>query len=156
MNHVTSAKRALKELLIVQLPGKLAAADSSEGDGVQTPVPAEIHTADMKQLGAYPAIEMWASRSRPTADSLSQVYQHTIVVSFTLTGDDEERLTLMVERYMWAIRHVCRDTVLAPPVGTGPIDSGSEEYTLVGSGRAGFDEPFVKGGFIELFVTTVE
>jgi hypothetical protein len=156
MNHVTQAKRALKALLIDRLPGKLLQADLEAADGVKTPVPYETHTTDKNGLGGFPAIEIIATSSSPKTDSYAQVYENRVVVGFTLAGDDEETLSVQVERYMWAIRKIARDTLLAPDAIVGPIDSAGEQYTPLDNRPSGVEFPFVKGGYIELLMTTVE
>lgn len=156
MNHITQAKRALRDLLIERLPLKLQLADGQCGDGIKTPVPAKVHTTDKADLEDYPALELIVTSSQSMRDSTAQVYKHNVVIGFTLVGDDEETLTAQDERYMWALRQVCRDTLFDPPIGTGPIDTGGEQYTPLAQRPQGLESPFVKGGYIEVFVTTVE
>jgi hypothetical protein len=157
MVHVTQAKRSLTALLARGLPALLLFADAEANDGITTPPPYEIFTTDKQSLNGYPSIEIIATNSASTVDSHAQVYRHRVVVSFTITGDDEEVLTAHVERYMWAIRHLARDTEFDVPAITGPIDTGGEQYSpLDRRTSAGVEMPFVKAGFIELLVTTVE
>lgn len=157
MVHVTQVKRALKALLLAELPMKLQIADLAANDGIRTPVPFEIYTCDKQALDGFPAIELVATNSSPRVDSFAQVYEHRIAIGFTLAGDDEDTITTHVERYMWAIRHVCRDTLMrGPETPTGPIDTGAEQYTPLDRTAGRVEEPFVKGGFIEALIQTVE
>lgn len=155
MDHVTQAKIKLRQLFLDELPLKLQQGDLEASDGVTTPPPYEIARTDKETFNGFPAIELVATGSNSITDSSAQVYRHRVVAQFTLTGDDEETLTVQVERYMWAIRQVARNSRVSPPPW-GPVDSGSEEYTLVEQRPTGLEVPFVKGGFIELFVETVE
>lgn len=154
--HVTAAKRALKALLEDRLPALLAQADLDENDGVTTPPPAEIHRSDVSAAGDYPAIELIATNSQALGDSNAQVMKHRVAVGVSVAGDDEETMTAQLERYLWAIRRIARDTVLAPDSVSGPIDSGDEQYSPLGALDNDLERPFVKAGFIELFLTTVE
>ena len=156
LTHVTSAKIALKALLEAQLPIVLAQADADADDGVTTPLPYEINRSDKTAAGGYPAIELIATGSIPQQDSFAQIMRHRVAVGVTVTGDDQETLTVWVERYLWAIRRIARDSLLAPTSLTGPIDSGVEEYSPLGSMDRSTENPFVKAGYIELFLTTVE
>lgn len=154
MNAVTQVKRTLQALLEDRLPAMLQQGDSEADDGVTTPPPAEFHRTDVQGLGAFPAIELLASPSVPQGNSYAQILRHRVMVGVTLVGDDEETLTVQVERYVWAIRRVARDTALAPGCPTGPIDTGKEAYTPMV--KRDVEIPFVKGGWIELFIDTVE
>lgn len=156
MNHVTQAKRLLKALLLARLPAVLVQADTESGDGVTTPPPYEAHTTDKLTLGGYPSLQLICTNSRRTRDSSAKVYEHRVVVSFTLTADDEERLTVQVERYMWAIRTIADETQNRPDEPIGVIDTGEEQYSLLDNRPVGVEEPFVKGGWLELRLTTVE
>jgi hypothetical protein len=162
VNHVSQVKVALKAYLTAYLPDKLREADAAaepwaSGDQeIRTPPPAIIHRTDKGDLEDYPAIELIALSARPVVDSFAEVYRHRLVIGFTLTGDDEQTLTTWTERYMWAIRRLMRDLVLDPPIGTGPIETGEEQYSLVTHVPKGLETPFVKGGFIEIFAKTLE
>lgn len=156
MNHVTQAKRKLKELLIAALPAKLQLADAARADGLQTPIPYRVHTTDKWGLEGYPALELIVSDSSPQGNTLAQVYRHRIVIGITVGGDEEEKITAWIETYMWAIRQVARDTHLTPIEGTAPLDTGGEQYSPLQKPEETVPEPFVKGAFIEVFVTTVE
>lgn len=161
---VTQGKRALKALLAARLPEVLAMADAADpirdedqGDdavAIATPPPEKIHRTDKAEISTYPTIELIASSASPQADSYAQQLRHRIVVGITLAGSIEQVLTDQVERYVWAVRRIARD-VAPDDVACGPIDSGSEEYTPVGQSRDSI-QPFVKGGFLELFLTTIE
>jgi hypothetical protein len=153
MQSVTQVKRALKAALADRLPFFLQRADLDAADGVITPVPYVIYTTEKWELAGFPAIEITVISSRPTQDSHAQVMEHRVPVAFTLTGDDEETLTIQVERYMWAVRQVVRDLLLAPDSLCGPIDVGDETYTPLDN--KGTERVFVKGGWVELRVTTV-
>lgn len=156
MFHVTQAKRKLRELFLTQLPLKLVAADGAAGDGIFTPPPYEIYLTDKVDIGGMPSLELIVSDSSPQADSFAQVYRHRIVVGVSVGGDTEETVTTQVERYIWSLRAVCRDTHLTPIEGTGPVDTGGEQYTPLAQRPETVEYPFVKGAFIEVFVTTVE
>jgi hypothetical protein len=156
MIHVTQVKRALRTLLIEQLPIVLQIADISAHDGVTTPVPVSVFTSEKYAAEGYPSLELIATSSKARSNSAAQMVEHSVVVGFTLTGDDEERLTVQVERYMWAIRQIARDTLFQPEPPTGPIDTIGEQYTPLLNKPAGVESPFVKGGFLNLLITTVE
>lgn len=156
MFHVTQAKRKLKQLLLDRLPTELQAADLLAGDGVTTPPPYEVHTTDKADLGGLPSLELIVTDSSPTADSFAQIYRHRVVIGVTVGGDDEERLSVQIERYLWVLRKIARDTHLTPVEGTGPLDTGGEQYTPLQQRPETVESPFVKGAFIEVFVTTVE
>ena len=134
----------------------LLRADLEAADGIHTPPPYEIHTTDKDSLNGFPAMEIIATSSGSKSDSYAQIYEHRVAVGFTLVGDDEEVLTTQVERYMWAVRHIARDTLTAPDAIVGPIDAGGEQYTPLGNRPTGVEFPFVKAGYIELLMTTVE
>lgn len=156
MQHVTQAKRLLKQLLWTRLPVVLAQADTDAADSVTTPPPYEIHTTDKEALGGYPALEIICTNSRRKNDSWAKVYEHRVVVGFTLTGDDEECLTVQVERYMWSIRFVADETQQRPDEPIGTVDAQTEQYSLLDNQPTGVEHPFVKGGWIELLMTTAE
>lgn len=156
MFHVTQAKRKLKELLAAQLPPKLSFADAAVGDGITTPKPFEIFTTDKFALEGHPSLELIVTDSTPQIDTIAQIYQHRIVCGITVGGDDEETLSVWLERYLWCIRSIARDTILTPVEGTGPVNTGGEQYTPLQQRPETVESPFVKGAFIELFVTTVE
>lgn len=156
MFHVTQAKRKLKQLLLDRMALELQAADLMSADGVTTPPPYEIHTTDKGDLGGLPSLELIVESSSPTVDSFAQMYRHRVVIGVTVGGDTEETLSVQVERYLWVLRKIARDTHLVPVEGTAPIDTGGEQYTPLQRRPETVESPFVKGGFIEVFVTTVE
>jgi hypothetical protein len=155
VDHITQGKRKLKALILERFENKAAQADADANDGVTTPFPAKIYTTEKMSVDDYPAIEMVPDESNPQGESLVEMYRHRIVVGFTLVGDDEETLTTQVERYMWVLRHLMRDTHVIPdPIG--PVDTGTEKYELMQQTPPGMEIPFVKGGVIEVFYTTIE
>jgi hypothetical protein len=154
--HVTHVKRKLKQFLLDQLPLILQRADLESGDGVTTPVPYEIYTTDKADIGGMPSLELIVTDSTPVVDSFAKVYRHRIVIGVTVGGDDEERNTVWVERYIWCLRELFRDEALTPVEGTGPVDTGGEQYTPLQQRPETVETPFVKGAFIEVFVKTVE
>lgn len=156
MYHVTQVKQNLKTLLVANMPAMLAHADLQAGDGYDTPVPVRVWTTAKADLEDYPAIEIVVTDSRPQYDTDAQVMRHRLVVGFTLIGDDELRLQAWTERYMWALRHVIRGTLLEPPTGTADMDTGGEQYTPMLQRPAGLEAVFVTGGFLEVIVQTVE
>lgn len=156
MNHVTQAKRKLRQRLLDELPQRLADADAEGGDGVTTPPPYEIHTTDKYEIGGLPSIQMIVTNSSPTTNSFAQVYRHRIVIGVTCGGDHEEAIATQVERYLWVLRQIVRDLHITPIEGTGPVDTGGEQYTPLQQRPQTTESPFVKGCFIEVFVTTVE
>jgi hypothetical protein len=156
MYHVTQVKTAIKDFLAEHLPPKLAEADTEAADGVETPPPSTIWCTAKQDLESYPSIEIIVTDSRAQMDTMAQVMRHRLVVGFTILGDDEQTLTTQVERYMWAIRQVLRDTQLDPPYGTASLDTGGEQYTPMLQRPQGLEATFVTGGFIEVIVQTVE
>jgi len=156
MFHITQAKRKLKERLLTELPGRLSNADAIAADGVSTPVPFEIHTTDKVDLGGLPSLELIVTDSSPQANSFAQIYRHRLVVGVSVGGDTEETISTQIERYLWCLRQIIRDTALTPIEGTGPLETGGEQYTPLQQRPETVESPFVKGAFIEVFVTTVE
>lgn len=156
MNHITQAKFKLKQRLLDQLPGLLSAADAAAGDGVTTTVPYEVHTTDKADLGGLPSLELIVTDSTPMVDSFARIYKHRLVIGVSIGGDTEETVAVQIERYLWCLRQVCRDTHVTPIEGTAPLDTGGEQYTPLQYRPETVELPFVKGAFIEVFVTTVE
>lgn len=156
MFHITQAKRKLKKRLLDELPGRLLQADGVAGDGVQTPVPYEIHTTDKVDLGGLPSLELIVTDSTPTVDSFARITRHRVVCGVSVGGDDEETISVQLERYIWCIRSIFRDQHLTPIEGTGPITTGGEQYTPLQQRPETVEFPLVKGAFIEVYVTTVE
>ncbi len=153
IQSVTQVKAAIRDVLREHLPAMLQRADVEAGDGISTPVPYVIYTTEKWELSGFPAIEITVISSRPTQDSHAQVMEHRIPVAMTLTGDDEETLTVHVERYVWAVRQVLRDRLLTDESHCAPIDVGAETYTPLDN--KGTERAFVRGAWVELLVTTV-
>lgn len=157
MFHITQAKRKLKELIQTALPLMLARADGESGDGVSTTLPISIFTTEKNDLGELPALEIIVTDSTPQGEpAYAQIYRHRVVVGVSVGGDDEETIAVMVERYIWALRQVFRNVALVPIEGTGPVDTGGEQYTPLQQRPETVENPFVKGAFLEVFITTVE
>jgi hypothetical protein len=156
VNHITQAKKKLRQRLLDELPWRLTAADTLAADGVTTPPPYEIHTTDKYDIGGVPSIQMIVTNSNPTKNTFAQIYRHRIVIGVTCGGDHEETLATQVERYLWVLREIVRDLHITPIEGTGPTDTGGEQYTPLQQRPQTAESPFVKGCFIEVFVTTVE
>lgn len=156
MNHITQAKAKLRQRLLNELPGRLAAADGAAGDGIHTPVPYEIFTTDKVDIGGMPSLELIVTDSSPTVNSFAQVYRHRVVCGVTVGGDTEEETAIRLERYIWCLRQAMRDLNVTPVEGTGPVDTGGEQYTPLQQRPETVEYPFVKGAFLEVFVTTVE
>lgn len=154
--HITQAKVKLRQRLLDELPLKLAQADGYAGDGIVTPPPAEIHTTDKADIGALPSLEIIVTDSSPTVNSFAQITRHRVVVGVSIGGDTEQTITTQLERYMWALRHIIRDLHVTPIEGTAPVDTGGEQYTPLMQRPETVETPFVKGAFIEVFLTTVE
>jgi len=154
--HITQAKRKLKQRLLDELPVVLAQADAAANDGITTPVPYEIWTTDKVELGGLPSLELIVTDSTPMVDSFSRIYRHRLVCGVSVGGDDEETLAAQIERYLWCLRQIFRDMAVTPIEGTGPVDTGGEQYTPLQQRPETVESPFVKGAFIEVFVTTVE
>lgn len=156
MQHVTQVKRAIKTLLIEHLPAKLDQADEEADDGVTTPHPHVVYTSEKQGIEGFPSIEIQAIRSSPNGDSFAQVYKHQLTLVITVNGDDEEKLATFAERYIWAIRQLCHDTLMAdydgPP--TGPLTVGEEGYAFANE-PGGVELPFVVGAFMFVTATTV-
>ena len=163
MFHITQAKRTLKQWILDALPLQLAAADAMSADGVRTPPPYEVYLTDKHDLGGYPSIEIIVTDSTPApGQSFAQIYRHRLVVGVTVGGDDEETISTQVERYIWCLRQVFTSGGLAnndgvsPPDGIAPVDVGGEQYTPLQQRPETVESPFVKGVFLEVFITTVE
>jgi hypothetical protein len=156
MFHITQAKQKLKDRLVADLPGRLAQADAEAGDGVVTPPPYEIHTTDKADLGGLPSLELIVTDSNPQANSYAQIYKHRLVIGVSVGGDIEEHISTQIERYVWCLRAIVRDLALTPIEGTAALDTGGEQYTPLFQRPETVEHPFVKGCFLEVFVTTVE
>jgi hypothetical protein len=156
MHHVTQAKRKIKTFLVTYLPAMLANADAIRADGIVTPMPYEVHTTDKADLGGLPSLEVFVTDSGTTKNTFAQIYRHRLVIGVSVGGDTEETLAVQVETYMWCLRQLFRDAALVPVLGTGPVDTGGEQYTPLQQRPGTVENPFVKGAFIEIFVTTVE
>jgi hypothetical protein len=154
--HITQAKRKIRQRILDQIPSVLAGADAAAADGIVTPPPYEVHTTDKADLGGLPSLELIVTDSTPTVDSFSQIFRHRLVIGVTVGGDDEETMSIQLERYMWALRKIARDTHLVPVEGTAPLDTGGEQYTPLQQRPETVENPLVKGAFLEVFVTTVE
>lgn len=151
--HITTAKRAMLALLEADLPHRLTQADLLADDGVTTVAPAYYYETRKEIPDGFPSLEAISSASAPVVDETeAEIYRHRIIIGFRYGGDDERALQTQVERVMWAVRHLLRDQA-EPPLGT--IDTGNEEYTMLPR-PPGFEVPFVVGGFLEAFLTTVE
>jgi len=156
MTHITQVKRALKELLRNDLPLKLQLGDLEASDGVSTPRPAVFYTSDKQNPEDYPCVEIISEGSRRSPANGVQIMVHRVLVAVTVAGDDEERLGVHVERYIWAVRQVANDTLLGSETPTGPIETLEERYSMVAPRPQGFEQPFVRGGYIALELTSVE
>lgn len=156
MYHITQAKRKLKTRLQEQLPSVLAEADGVAADGVVTPIPFEIHTTDKADLGGLPSLELIVTDSTPQVNSYSRIYRHRLVIGVSCGSDKEEVTSVQLERYMWSIRRVIRDLDITPIEGTSAADTGGEQYSPLQQRPESVENPFVKGAFIEVFITTVE
>jgi hypothetical protein len=142
--------------LLDELPGRLAEADAAGADGVRTPIPYEIHTTDKADLGGLPSLELIATDSTTQLNSFAQIYRHRVVIGVSVGGDDEETIAIQLERYMWCLRQIVRDLHLTPIEGTGPVDTGAEQYTPLMQRPETVELPFVKGAWLEVYITTVE
>src|ERR1041384_6904801 len=142
MSHITQAKRALQALLQEQLPAWLSRGDALANDGVTSDPPAGIYLADREALAISPALELVVTSSTPAPDSSAQLMEPRLAIGFTLAGSDISVLAVQAERYMWALRHVCRDTLLAPDCPTGPIETGAEQYTPLDRNAGNVESPF--------------
>jgi hypothetical protein len=154
--HITQAKRKLRDRLWAELPSRLIAADLASGDDIKTTPPYEIHTTDKADLGGMPSLELIVTDSSPTKNSYAQIYRHRVVIGVSVAGDTEETTSVQVERYLWCLRQIVRDLHLVPIEGTGPVDTGGEQYTPLQQRPGNVETPFVRGAFIEVYVTTVE
>ena len=47
----------------------------------------------------------------------------------------EETISAQVERYLWCLRAIMRDLHITPIEGTGPVDTGGEQYTPLHNGQ---------------------
>lgn len=161
MESVTQAKRWLKTTLIAELPLWLQRGDQLAGDGVVTPPPRDVNTTDKSLLADYPGIEIMPQEDDPQGVDASGIYlRHRVMVSVTVAGDDEETLATQVERYIWALRGIAFNTLVTPDPtmsgGGGPIECGRSAYTQNVPKPEGIEVPFVKGGFLEMFLPTVQ
>ena len=99
--------------------------------------------------------------SHKVPDSTVDEYQHRLAITVTLGGDDEETITTQLERYLWVLRkfgqdHIDRD-MPDPEDAVDLIICGDESYMpLVRGQGTGTENPFLKGAYLEFFVTTIE
>lgn len=158
--HITQAKRIIKQRLLDELPSWITQATNAIGDDVPLPTPIvfEVWLTDKADIGGPPSIEIIVTDSVATSDSYAQVYRHRLVIGITIGGDNEEYITTLLERYLWAVRQTLRDAILFPPEHpqTAPVELGGEQYSPLVERPGTVESPFVKGAFIEVFVTTVE
>jgi hypothetical protein len=154
----TAAKARLKARLEAELPAVLEEADALAGDGITTPPPYAIYTHEKTTLDGFPSIEMVLQASDKTLDSTLDVYRHRVLVAVTIASDDEGAMTLLLERYLWALRQFGKDRADDRPTPSDvvdPIFCGREQYSPIVHGAAtGVEFPWVKGGFIEMAITT--
>lgn len=161
MNTITQAKRRLKARLDTHMAALLAAADVEADDEVTTTPPCGVFTRETFGTQEYPCIEMVMQGSHKVPDSTADEYQHRLAITVTLGGDDEETITTQLERYLWVLRkfgqdHIDRD-MPDPEDAVDLIICGDESYMpLVRGSGTGVESPWLKGGWIEFFVTTIE
>lgn len=162
LETVTQVKRALIVLFQARLREKLDRYDAAHDDGVITASPAVYYDCEKKIVESYPSVEVFPTAAAPSGgESYVHIYRNRFVIGFRYAGDDEVALQRQAEALMWALRHVARDTHLettdedGDAQSLGAVDTGNEEFTMLPT-PPGFEVPFVKGGYIEMFVTTVE
>lgn len=153
--NVTTLRRALKAALDEHLAGMLARLDEAFEDGVTTPSPGAIYPSERTALMQYPAVEIAVQSSSPQGDSVLQRYQHRLVFVVTVAGVDEDVMTTTVERYVLAIRLLLIDEVIRIPAAAGPVTPGTEDYSMLVRAAHGLSAPFVKGGSIEMYASTL-
>ena len=154
--RVTLIKRGIRDKLIAELPSQLLLADSIAADGITTPMPAEVVTTDRTELNGLPSLMVLVTTSSPVPNTSSQTYRHRCVVGITVGADDEDNVTALIERYVWATRRVLRTNYLPAKHLAGPIDTGEESYSPLLQQPDTIEFPFVKGAYIEVFVTSYE
>lgn len=162
MNHVSQAKARLKARLETHLATVLAAADTEADDGFVTPPPMTILTHPSMGTNDYPVIEMVVQNSRKRVDSVTDDYEHRVMLAVTVAGSDEETIICNLERYIWALRkfgadHMDRGDMPDPEAVVDVIVCGNEAYTPLLRGKeTGIEHPFVQGCFLEMLITTIE
>jgi len=139
----------------------LATADAEANDGVITPPLRGVFTNETAGTQEYPCIEMVVQGSDKIVDSVADEYRHQVAITITLGGDDEFTMTRQLERYLWVLRkfgqdHIDRD-MPDPEDAVDVIICGNESYMpLVRGVGTGVESPFVKGCYVECFITTIE
>jgi hypothetical protein len=166
IQSATQAKARLKKRLDAGLAAVLARGDSEAADGITTPPPFAILDTEKQSLDGYPTIELIGQNGTKAADSTVDLIKWRIVAAITVAGDDERTITVWSERYTWAIRQFSSDKAdlgaeannpALAGVEFDPVITGNEQFSPIVHGRAtGVEFPFVRGAFLELFVTTAE
>lgn len=129
-------------------------------DGLVVPPLRSVKRAELKQVTDLPAAEIQGVRSIPLGDGpWTSSYEHITAVRFFVSGDDEERITEVVERYVLASRRFFSqapgDEMRLAAWLPGSTVAGLEDYDPIMQLKD--PEPtLVKVGLIELHTRTVQ
>lgn len=157
---IGTVKDALKTLTIgPDFERELVAVEARFADGLTLPrIPAsEVRTSEREGVPAqFPTLEIVGESSDPDVQvDYADSYGHQLAAIFWATGDDEETVTKIVERYLLAFRRMVRNEALMPMIGCRPVVRGREQYGVVGR-KPGVSNVFVKAGSISFTVATIE
>ena len=147
---VDDVKLAVRSILAgPALTLALRRVEREKADGLELPSPVEFFTSGKQQLGATPACELISLPSTQVSDDL----RHHIVIAWTLTDSDEERLDQMVTRYLTATAYAVmsnRGGSLMPDV-PATVSLGRRDYMPPNRAQT----PISQTGFIEIFASVV-
>ena len=166
MESASQVKARLKARFDVGLAAKLVIADLAAKDGLATKPPFAIYDFEKQSLDGYPTIELVGQSGQKQIDSTADAIRWRIVAAITIAGDDERAITIGCERYTWALRQFSTDRADLTAEAANPalvgvqfdvVICGNEQFTpLIHGPATGIEFPFVKGAFLEMFVTTFE
>lgn len=159
--EIGGVKQALRDVLLsTDFATALDTLATECGDGLLLPAPVAdaVFTSEKAVLPRYPACEIVGDGSDPEAGEDGavqdvQAYTHRLALIWTVIGDDEERLTAAVERYVLATRRLLHGRQLETVGGVAALTTGREDYAPIGRRHAA--GPFEKSGVIEGFVSTL-
>lgn len=154
---MTQCKRGIRAVLLDgPFSQVLADLNREMADGLVVPALRVVKRAELKQITDMPAAELVGVRTLPTSqDGFER--EHLVAMRFFVTGDDEELLTDLVERYVEAADRTFNlrpgDEARLWPWLPGVVSTGQHDYDPVMQHKD-LDETLVKVGSIEVFVRT--
>jgi hypothetical protein len=147
---VDDVKTALKGILESRaFELALQKVEYEKADGLEMPRPARIYTSGRKHLEATPCCEIISFPTTQRSDELT----HQVIICWSITDTDEERLDKLVTRYLTATAYCLmgfRGGSLLPDVPAG-ITLGRRDYMPPDREQT----PFVQTGIIEVTAEVV-